>query len=175
MEVEVNKTTNNEDEDNMTLAKLCTRKSSIHLPMVVSDQPGTPSSYKRKQALLDDDKTMRCPKERAEEVRANLDPEFPSFVKTMLPSHISGGFWWEFLHGLRKSHLPKMDATMTLVNENRKEYPTRYTLRKDWIKRWVEGLLLLMSWLRSLPLVFQLVEATKFQVYFEKLFVKPYA
>ncbi|KAF9593382.1 hypothetical protein IFM89_022081 [Coptis chinensis] len=53
MEVEVNKTTNNEDEDNMTLAKLCTRKSSIHLPMVVSDQPGTPSSYKRKQALLD--------------------------------------------------------------------------------------------------------------------------
>ncbi|KAF9590734.1 hypothetical protein IFM89_037500 [Coptis chinensis] len=98
--------------------------------MVVSDQPGTPSSYKRKQALLDDDKTMRCPKERAEEVRANLDPEFPSFVKTMLPSHISGGFWLGIPSQFCKSHLPKMDATMTLVNENQKEYPARYLPRK---------------------------------------------
>lgn len=30
---------------------------------------------------------------RAAEVQANLPPHFPSFVKYMLPSHVSGGFW----------------------------------------------------------------------------------
>lgn len=31
--------------------------------------------------------------EKAEEVQANLSPRFPSFVKLMLKSHVSGGFW----------------------------------------------------------------------------------
>lgn len=30
---------------------------------------------------------------RAKEVRAKLDPRFPSFLKLMLRSHVSGGFW----------------------------------------------------------------------------------
>lgn len=30
---------------------------------------------------------------RAEEVQANLPAEYPSFVKLMLKSHVSGGFW----------------------------------------------------------------------------------
>lgn len=30
---------------------------------------------------------------RAAEVQANLPCQFPSFVKYMLPSHVSGGFW----------------------------------------------------------------------------------
>lgn len=30
---------------------------------------------------------------KAEEVEAGLDPKFPSFVKSMLQSHTTGGFW----------------------------------------------------------------------------------
>ena len=29
----------------------------------------------------------------AKEVQAKLPPGFPSFIKVMLPSHITGGFW----------------------------------------------------------------------------------
>lgn len=30
---------------------------------------------------------------RAEEVQSNLDPEFPSFVKVLVRSHVSSCFW----------------------------------------------------------------------------------
>ena len=30
---------------------------------------------------------------RAQEVQANLAAQFPSFVKLMLQSHVTGGFW----------------------------------------------------------------------------------
>ena len=30
---------------------------------------------------------------RAEEIQANLSAKYPSFVKLMLKSHVSGGFW----------------------------------------------------------------------------------
>jgi len=31
--------------------------------------------------------------DRAEDVQARLDPQFPSFVRVMLPSHVVRGFW----------------------------------------------------------------------------------
>jgi len=31
--------------------------------------------------------------QRAKEVQANLSPQFPTFLKSMLPSHVAGGFW----------------------------------------------------------------------------------
>lgn len=33
------------------------------------------------------------PMKRAEEIQANLSTEYPSFVKLMMKSHVSGGFW----------------------------------------------------------------------------------
>lgn len=30
---------------------------------------------------------------KAEEVESQLDPKFPSFVKPLLQSHVTGGFW----------------------------------------------------------------------------------
>lgn len=52
---------------------------------------------KRKRAtaesIYDNAKAQSSVLDRAEEVQANLAPEFPSFVKTMLPSHVTGGFW----------------------------------------------------------------------------------
>lgn len=31
--------------------------------------------------------------EKADKVLSDLEPEYPAFTKTMLPSHVSGGFW----------------------------------------------------------------------------------
>ena len=34
-----------------------------------------------------------CAMERAEELQASLEPQYPSFLKSMLQSHVTGGFW----------------------------------------------------------------------------------
>lgn len=31
--------------------------------------------------------------ERAEQLQSGLEPNYPSFIKSMLQSHVSGGFW----------------------------------------------------------------------------------
>lgn len=31
--------------------------------------------------------------EKAEKLLADLETEYPTFIKSMLPSHVSGGFW----------------------------------------------------------------------------------
>ncbi|PIA34202.1 hypothetical protein AQUCO_03800055v1 [Aquilegia coerulea] len=61
---------------------------------VVLDKPAeAPLSYEQEQAFPNHDKVKLCAIQRAEEVQANLDPRFPSFVKSMLHSHVIKGFW----------------------------------------------------------------------------------
>lgn len=54
-------------------------------------------SQKRKRSthasLYSDEEVKSSVMERAKDVQANLAPQFPSFIKPMLPSHVSGGFW----------------------------------------------------------------------------------
>lgn len=55
------------------------------------------SSEKRKRAtydnLYDNEETKSAVMMQAKHVQANLAPKLPSFIKYMLPSHVSGGFW----------------------------------------------------------------------------------
>ena len=44
-------------------------------------------------SLYDTLEAQSCVLEQAKEIQANLEPEFPSLVKTMLPSNVTGGFW----------------------------------------------------------------------------------
>lgn len=39
------------------------------------------------------DECREYAQEKAEELVSGLDPNFPSFVKPMLQSHVTGGFW----------------------------------------------------------------------------------
>lgn len=53
-------------------------------------------SYKRKDLLnrvyaADEDRQYAIG--RAEQLQSELDVDFPSFVKPMLQSHVTGGFW----------------------------------------------------------------------------------
>lgn len=47
--------------------------------------------------------------ERAEEVQANLSPQFPSFLKLMLKSHVTGGFWLVSRRYARAIEMKKKD------------------------------------------------------------------
>lgn len=55
------------------------------------------SSWKRTRVETDHitngDEAKSSAMERAEKFQRNLPSEIPSFIKFMLPSHITGGFW----------------------------------------------------------------------------------
>ncbi|KAF9602758.1 hypothetical protein IFM89_030914 [Coptis chinensis] len=111
---------------------------------MVSDQTETSPRYKNNQALDDHDKAVRCALERAEEVQANLEPdEYPSFVKTMLRSHVASGFWLRTRKRFQLSSLPKK----TGLSAGWREFSIAHGL--------VEGD----------ALIFQLVKPNVFKVY----------
>ncbi|PIA56423.1 hypothetical protein AQUCO_00700624v1 [Aquilegia coerulea] len=129
------------------------------------DKSGTSLSYKQIQTLLDHDKAKQCAKERAEEVQANLDPGFPSFVKIMLPSHVSGGFWLGLPTKFCISHLPKEDVMMTLIDENQEELLAKFLPRKNGLSGGWKGFSIAHKLVEGDVLVFHLIKDTKFQVY----------
>ncbi|PIA56422.1 hypothetical protein AQUCO_00700623v1 [Aquilegia coerulea] len=127
-------------------------------------------SFERKQTLPEHDKAKRCAKERAEEVQANLDPEFRSFVKIMQPSHVSDGFWLGLPAKFCSSHLPKEDVMLTLVDENQEEFSAKYLTSKTGLSGGWRGFSLAHRLVEGDALVFHLIKDTKFQVYIVRAF-----
>ncbi|KAF5206137.1 B3 domain-containing protein [Thalictrum thalictroides] len=127
-------------------------------------------SYEQKQTLPDNDKAKRCAIERAEEVQANLDPKFPSFVKIMLPSHISGGFWLGLPKKFCDSHLPDKDVMVTLVDEDQDEFPANFLVKKTGLSGGWRGFSHVHRLVEGDALVFHLIRKTKFQVYIIRAF-----
>ncbi|XP_028083697.1 uncharacterized protein LOC114284938 [Camellia sinensis] len=112
------------------------RRSS--LKTVKKPAPSTPSSLqsKAKQAISDgcrkyascrkkrtriedlynNDEAKFSVMERTEEVLANVADGFPSFVKCMLPSNVTHGFWLILPKKFCNLHLPMHDTTSLAVN-----------------------------------------------------------
>ncbi|KAL6514589.1 hypothetical protein OROGR_020168 [Orobanche gracilis] len=84
--------------------------------------------YLPKEKPIDDlytcDGVSTSAMERAQEIEANLAIKFPSFVKNLLKSHVTGGFWLGLPRQFCVAHLPKHDETIVLVGENEEEYIT---------------------------------------------------
>ncbi|XP_058089227.1 B3 domain-containing protein Os06g0194400-like [Magnolia sinica] len=127
-----------------------------------------PRSYKRRSLLnrvYASDEARSYAIEKANEVQSNLEPEFPSFVKPMLQSHVTGGFWLGLPVQFSKLNLPRHDATVTLVDENGDEYPTVYLAQKTGLSGGWRGFSLAHDLVDGDALVFQLVKATIFKVF----------
>ncbi|KAF5177003.1 B3 domain-containing protein [Thalictrum thalictroides] len=79
-------------------------------------------TYKAKCTTSEEkDYARKC----AEKFKADLGDEHPSFVRVMLPSHVSGGYWLGIPRSFRKKHLTSDKITMELIDENDvKYYPT---------------------------------------------------
>lgn len=103
--------------------------------------------------------------DRALEVQAKLAPEFPSFAKLMLPSHVTGGFWLSYPKPFCDLHLPKHDHTVTLLGESDREYVTKYLVEKNGLSGGWRGFSIAHKLLAGDVLVFQLVRPCKFKVY----------
>ncbi|KNA23323.1 hypothetical protein SOVF_025870 [Spinacia oleracea] len=69
--------------------------------------------------------------EEAEKLNAKLEEEgFPTLVRPMLPSHVTGGFWLGLPSWFCRKSLPRNDGMVRLVDEDEIEYPVVYLARK---------------------------------------------
>ncbi|KAK6923025.1 B3 DNA binding domain [Dillenia turbinata] len=105
---------------------------------------------------------------RAEEVQKNLGPEFPSFVKVMVRSHVTSCFWMGIPGDFTRAHMPDKDCTIMLEDESGGIYQAKYFslkagLSAGWRKFSVDHKLV-----EGDAVVFQLVEPTKFKVFIIK-------
>ncbi|KAJ6671245.1 B3 DOMAIN-CONTAINING PROTEIN [Salix viminalis] len=94
---------------------------------------------------------------RADQMQSSLGADFPSFVKPMLQSHVTGGFWL--------AHLPLYDEMITLEDENGDKSETKYLAAKHGLSGGWRGFSIDHELVDGDALVFQLVSPTKFKVY----------
>ncbi|GJU92629.1 B3 DNA binding domain-containing protein [Tanacetum coccineum] len=103
--------------------------------------------------------------ERANEIQASLPSELPSFVKLMLPSHVTRCFWLGLPKSFCDAHLLKDDVTVVLVGEGDQEYNTKYLDCKTGLSGGWRGFSMAHKLLAGDVLVFQLIEQWKMKVY----------
>ncbi|CAJ1942789.1 unnamed protein product [Sphenostylis stenocarpa] len=102
---------------------------------------------------------------KAEEVQSNLRPEFPSFVKSLVRSHVASCFWMGLPVSFCKRHLPGKDTTIILEDESGKEYNTKFIACKTGLSAGWRQFSAVHKLQEGDAVVFQLVEPTKFKVY----------
>ncbi|MED6193344.1 hypothetical protein PIB30_018495 [Stylosanthes scabra] len=102
---------------------------------------------------------------RAEEIRSGLQMEYPSFVKSLVRSHVASCFWMGLPVAFCKKHLPDKDTTMTLEDESGKEYKMKYIACKTGLSAGWRQFSTVHKLQEGDVLVFQLIEPTKFKIY----------
>ncbi|GAB2222514.1 hypothetical protein Droror1_Dr00016630 [Drosera rotundifolia] len=107
--------------------------------------------------------------QRAKELEASLDSEFPVFVKPMLQSHVTGGFWLGLPVHFCKIHLPHHDEMVMLVDEDNQTWETKYLALKTGLSGGWRGFSIDHELVDGDALVFQLINPTTFKVYIIKV------
>ncbi|KAB2057952.1 hypothetical protein ES319_A11G202700v1 [Gossypium barbadense] len=101
----------------------------------------------------------------AEEIQSNLEPEFPSFAKSLVRSHVGSCFWMGLPGMFCKTHLPRKDTTITLEDESGNQFHVKYYADKTGLSAGWRQFCSAHNLLEGDVLVFQLVEPTKFKIY----------
>ncbi|XP_042007435.1 B3 domain-containing protein At3g19184-like [Salvia splendens] len=129
---------------------------------------GKPRSYQRRDLLnrvYAGDEERQYAVQRAEDLHSSLGQDVPSFIKPMLQSHVTGGFWLGLPSHFCKTHLPSSDTTISLVDENDEVSETKYLALKPGLSGGWRGFAIDHELVDGDALVFQLTEPTSFKVY----------
>ncbi|KAH7835488.1 hypothetical protein Vadar_026550 [Vaccinium darrowii] len=163
------------DEDQLTVSQiLLTGKNPLDVPLnIVSDNPSRIESSKRGREMVDNFydhfETWSRVMARAKEVQASFAPEFPSFWRLMMRSHVTEGFNWLGLPSeLCKVHLPSVDAEVVLEDESGEKYNTKYLADRTGLCGGWRGFSSAQKLLEGDAIVFNLVRGInpiKFKVY----------
>lgn len=120
--------------------------------------------------LYNNDEAKLSVMERVEEVLNSIADECPSFVKCMLPSNVSHGFWLIFPKKFCSAYLPMHDSTITLVGECGKEYETNYLVDRHGLSGGWRGFSLDQRILKGDLLVFQLIKPCMLKVHIVRVY-----
>ncbi|KAK2663079.1 hypothetical protein Ddye_001653 [Dipteronia dyeriana] len=134
----------------------------------ICDNPGNIKCEKRKRTTLEDlhdDEVKLAVMGQANQVQANLAPQFPSLIKYMLQSHVTRGFWLGLPSKFCLEHLPRHDTIFVLEDENGNEYNTKYLAEKIGLSAGWRGFSISHKIREGDVAVFHLVSQTKFKVY----------
>ncbi|XP_009778971.1 B3 domain-containing protein At5g42700-like isoform X3 [Nicotiana sylvestris] len=104
-------------------------------------------------------------KYRAEEVQSRLSTKYPSFMKPMIRSNVTAGFWLSLPRFFCQLHLPRHDTTVTLVDESQEEYKTKYLAERNGLSGGWRGFSLAHNLVEGDVLGFQLFRFCKLKVY----------
>ncbi|KAB5524731.1 hypothetical protein DKX38_022480 [Salix brachista] len=106
---------------------------------------------------------------RAKDIQANLAPEFPSIIKHMVPSNVTGGFCLNLGRKFCDAHLQEEDTTIFLEGEGGKSYPTKYLARKSGLSGGWRCFAIDHNLKGGDIVVFHLVNPTTFKVYIARV------
>nr|XP_011464161.1 PREDICTED: B3 domain-containing protein Os01g0234100-like isoform X1 [Fragaria vesca subsp. vesca] len=166
-----NKLNEKEVEHSLPMKELSNTQVNKMLEQAALGHSGksTPSSSTQYDILIEGSPSRGQAKSsaiiRAQEVRSKLDPTFPSFVKSLLRSHVASCFWMGLPSLFCKSHLPDKDITMTLEDEGGRQLQSKYIACKTGLSAGWRQFAASHKLLEGDVLVFQLVEPAKFKVY----------
>ncbi|WOK95481.1 B3 domain-containing protein [Canna indica] len=106
--------------------------------------------------------------EKAEELQSNLNPSYPSFIKSMVRSHVSSCFWLGLPTRFCKEHLPPNELKMVLEDENGTEYDAVYIGSRTGLSGGWRGFAMDHNLEDGDVIVFELTEPARFKVYIIK-------
>ncbi|KAI4326368.1 hypothetical protein MLD38_031690 [Melastoma candidum] len=132
-------------------------------------------SYSRRDLLnrvYASDSVRRYAIDRAERLISDLEGDFPSFIKPMLQSHVTGGFWLSLPFPFCNEHLPHSDEAVTLVDEEEEEFSTKYLIQKNGLSGGWRGFAIAHDLVDGDALVFQLIKPLVFKVYIVKAYIQ---
>ncbi|XP_047177220.1 putative B3 domain-containing protein At5g58280 isoform X3 [Vigna umbellata] len=108
--------------------------------------------------------------EAAEALQINLNSSYPSFIKSMLWSHVYRGFWLGLPSKFCEEHFPKTVCDMVLEDENGSEYKAVYIGNKSGLSGGWRAFALDHKLDDGDALVFELIEPSRFKIYIVRAF-----
>ncbi|ONH99610.1 hypothetical protein PRUPE_6G038900 [Prunus persica] len=109
----------------------------------------------------------------AEKLQENLQTENPTFVKSMVRSHVYSCFWLGLPSKFCEDHLSKMGSEMVLEDEDGNEYDAVYIGKRAGLSGGWRGFALEHKLDDGDALVFELTEPARFKIYIVKAYPMP--
>ncbi|KAK7300782.1 hypothetical protein RJT34_11632 [Clitoria ternatea] len=116
------------------------------------------------------DEERICALEAAEALQINLKSSNPSFIKSMVRSHVYSCFWLGLPSRFCEDHLPKIVYDMILEDENGSEYKAVYIGTRNGLSGGWRAFALDHKLDDGDALVFELIEAARFKIYIVRAF-----
>ncbi|KAM0067389.1 putative transcription factor B3-Domain family [Helianthus debilis subsp. tardiflorus] len=104
----------------------------------------------------------------AEKLQSNLQSEYPSFVKSMVRSHVYSCFWLGLPQRFCREHLPKSTVSMVLEDEDGNECEAVFISSRTGLSGGWRAFALEHKLDDGDALLFQLLHPTKFKIYIVK-------